>query len=437
MRYEFTEGRSSKFWEIVLEGRKFRVGWGRIGTAGQTQTKSFKTPDAARAAHDKLVAEKIKKGYRPSGTGSAAPKAKAKAKAEARDGTLSPALQKACARAGLRLDERTPIGGSFVVYQELPKTHRRYSISHQWDLSKRGWAWNDHAREFPGDTPARWFLEHVQGPEARALTWKDDDEARPLVIGSSGENEDLRGLRGRRVLYAFAYDPIGQFYVALELSDRAADPAVFRVDHEGPNLTGDEPFTTLSTFLRSVKPAPDVLAREAAPSRRVPFSGKLGPALLEQCRRLEIGLDGETALGFDGEFVVEVYEETRGNAWRATEETWEWRAHSAEFPPSASLLFLEKAFWSKRTFVFRSAKAVEISAVGTGAHCELRRQGKGALTLYRFMMEESSGAMLALDLRDPHTDPAVYRLGARAPIEGSERPISTLSGFLSRIMLRR
>lgn len=62
-RFELVEGTSSKFWEIELEGAGFTVRFGRIGTAGQTQQKSFATPEKARAEHDKLVAEKVKKGY--------------------------------------------------------------------------------------------------------------------------------------------------------------------------------------------------------------------------------------------------------------------------------------------------------------------------------------------------------------------------------------
>lgn len=62
-RFEFVEGTSSKFWEIALDGSSFVVRWGRIGTAGQEQTKSFPTPEKARSEHDKLVAEKTKKGY--------------------------------------------------------------------------------------------------------------------------------------------------------------------------------------------------------------------------------------------------------------------------------------------------------------------------------------------------------------------------------------
>lgn len=62
-RFELTEGTSSKFWSIALDGTSFTVQWGRIGTAGQSQTKTFPTDAKARAAHDKLVQEKLDKGY--------------------------------------------------------------------------------------------------------------------------------------------------------------------------------------------------------------------------------------------------------------------------------------------------------------------------------------------------------------------------------------
>ncbi len=37
--------------------------FGRIGTAGQTQTKDFASPEAAQVEHNKLIAEKLRKGY--------------------------------------------------------------------------------------------------------------------------------------------------------------------------------------------------------------------------------------------------------------------------------------------------------------------------------------------------------------------------------------
>jgi predicted DNA-binding WGR domain protein len=62
-RFEFVEGGSKKFWEIGQTGCDMTVRYGRIGTNGQTQTKTF--PDEARTAREvqKLIAEKVKKGY--------------------------------------------------------------------------------------------------------------------------------------------------------------------------------------------------------------------------------------------------------------------------------------------------------------------------------------------------------------------------------------
>ena len=62
-RYELSEGTSHKFWEIELSGASFTTTYGRIGTAGQTTQKQFASAAEARRAHDKLIAEKLAKGY--------------------------------------------------------------------------------------------------------------------------------------------------------------------------------------------------------------------------------------------------------------------------------------------------------------------------------------------------------------------------------------
>lgn len=61
--FEFKDAKSNKFWNIELSGSSFTVTFGRIGTTGQTQTKEFVDKAAAKKEHDKLVAEKLKKGY--------------------------------------------------------------------------------------------------------------------------------------------------------------------------------------------------------------------------------------------------------------------------------------------------------------------------------------------------------------------------------------
>ena len=63
-RFEFIDGGSKKFWEIGQNGCEMTVRFGRIGTNGQAQTKTF--PDEARASREaqKLIGEKLKRGYK-------------------------------------------------------------------------------------------------------------------------------------------------------------------------------------------------------------------------------------------------------------------------------------------------------------------------------------------------------------------------------------
>lgn len=68
--FEFVGGGSAKFWEVTWDGREVAVRYGRIGTTGQTTTKTLNTEDAAAVYVDKLIAEKLRKGYLESSTDS-------------------------------------------------------------------------------------------------------------------------------------------------------------------------------------------------------------------------------------------------------------------------------------------------------------------------------------------------------------------------------
>ena len=61
--FEFIGGSSRKFWEILVSGNSFTVRFGRIGTAGRSQKKTFADEPNAKREAEKLVAEKLKKGY--------------------------------------------------------------------------------------------------------------------------------------------------------------------------------------------------------------------------------------------------------------------------------------------------------------------------------------------------------------------------------------
>ena len=62
-RFEFCAGSSNKFWEVSAQGSDVTVRFGRIGTQGQTQVKSFPDAAAAVAQVAKLIQEKTAKGY--------------------------------------------------------------------------------------------------------------------------------------------------------------------------------------------------------------------------------------------------------------------------------------------------------------------------------------------------------------------------------------
>ncbi len=62
-RFEFVSGSSKKFWEISVSGSSFTVQFGRIGTMGQSQTKTFADKAKAEREAENLIAEKVKKGY--------------------------------------------------------------------------------------------------------------------------------------------------------------------------------------------------------------------------------------------------------------------------------------------------------------------------------------------------------------------------------------
>ena len=58
-----TENGSQKFWEGAIDVNKLVVRFGKIGTKGQTQVKTFSDYEMANKELEKLVREKLGKGY--------------------------------------------------------------------------------------------------------------------------------------------------------------------------------------------------------------------------------------------------------------------------------------------------------------------------------------------------------------------------------------
>lgn len=109
----FQDGKSNKFWNIELDGSQYVVRFGRVGTAGQQQVKEFADDEKARQAFDKLVAEKLKKGYIEAGASSGAdvqaPPAAKKKPAAAKQEAAAPAPE-AHAESAPASVEATPTG---------------------------------------------------------------------------------------------------------------------------------------------------------------------------------------------------------------------------------------------------------------------------------------------------------------------------------------
>ena len=62
-RFVFVGGGSDKFWEVAVDGSAVNVHFGRNGTGGQSETKTFRDADSATKHAEKKIAEKVRKGY--------------------------------------------------------------------------------------------------------------------------------------------------------------------------------------------------------------------------------------------------------------------------------------------------------------------------------------------------------------------------------------
>jgi len=63
-RLTFIDENSNKFWEVAIDGHKLVIRYGKIGTKGQVQVKTFADFATADKEKEKLTKEKLNKGYR-------------------------------------------------------------------------------------------------------------------------------------------------------------------------------------------------------------------------------------------------------------------------------------------------------------------------------------------------------------------------------------
>ena len=143
---KFIDGTSDKFWQIETSGDSHTVTFGKNGTNGQSKTKKFDSEETCLKDAEKLIAEKIKKGYSDNGLGEkvAANSSAKKATGEKADKEIIIAeynemVSKSDIRALVPFLEKYLKGNSELIKKEIKKA-KRYWLT--WtDLRNEAGAW--------------------------------------------------------------------------------------------------------------------------------------------------------------------------------------------------------------------------------------------------------------------------------------------------------
>ncbi|MFO0841797.1 MAG: WGR domain-containing protein [Gemmataceae bacterium] len=298
--FVFNDGKSNKFWNIDLQGASFTVTFGKVGTKGQTQTKDFPDEDRARKAYDKLVAEKLGKGYvettvKPAG--SALRQSLEQALTEDPDD-----LAAHSAYADLLVEEGDPRGEFIQVQLALedprrPAAERARLQQREAELLKR------HGRDWLGDVGrflvGKWSGEDKPWHYEFARGWLDYVRMLPFlepVLTSLARSPEARLLRRLDVVYDMRYHPFDFDEVlvgpnkAMRGDEGASEPGSFDTFDETnvlPSLLASPYLTNLRAFRLGFSDS----------GERVGHSTMVGPfndctvgqilELLQKCPRLE------------------------------------------------------------------------------------------------------------------------------------------------------
>ena len=93
-RFIYQDAKSDKFWDIEFEGTTQTVVYGKTGTAGREAVKEFATAEECTKESEKLIAQKLKKGYTELKEGEAAPEKREYSEEEKADYFFWEAIEK-------------------------------------------------------------------------------------------------------------------------------------------------------------------------------------------------------------------------------------------------------------------------------------------------------------------------------------------------------
>jgi uncharacterized protein (TIGR02996 family) len=202
--FVFSDDKSHKFWSVELQGVAFTVRFGRVGTPGQAQEKRFTDEAKAKKECDKLVAEKVKKGYvetTPSAASALAPVSTLRDALEAAI-VANPddrAAHSAYADWLTEQSDKADVAlGEFMQVQIALEAPSRPAAERAALQKKEKALLKKHRREWEGEWPD---LTPYGGPEGRGQL--DFPEPRPLRF--------IRGLPAEAVIGEFKVDSARAF----------------------------------------------------------------------------------------------------------------------------------------------------------------------------------------------------------------------------------
>lgn len=135
VRLEYSDAKSNKFWEAQVEDTELHLRWGRIGTDGQTKTKSYASADKAAQELEKQKTSKLKKGYQEVSHSTATSKSNSKPAPKAIEAAPKPAATAVRAQGQVHWTDKT---WAKTIPQEasVPKLGKANSL---WKKATRAW----------------------------------------------------------------------------------------------------------------------------------------------------------------------------------------------------------------------------------------------------------------------------------------------------------
>jgi uncharacterized protein (TIGR02996 family) len=308
--FVFRDEKSNKFWNIDLQGTRFIVSFGKVGTKGQTQTNDFADELDARKAHDTLIAEKLGKGYIET-TPKATPLQQSLESALAEN---PDDLAAHSAHADYLMEQGDPRGEFIQVQLALEDPSRsaeERSRLHQRETELL----NLHASQWLGDA-GRFLVGDWSGPDQPYhfqfhRGWLDLVRTLPspdAIITALARSPEVRLLRRLEVVYDMQYHPFEFDTTGPNRALRKGEQAneIYEEATILPPLLASPYLTNLRVFKLGFSDHPDQLGHS---TMVLPFEGcnvdQLSE-LLQKCSRMDELHLNTNLLGIDNLFASPV-----------------------------------------------------------------------------------------------------------------------------------